>query len=90
MTPDENIPDSVRGTLQSMGEEKKGYGLAGRIIIFIIVAGLFSAVCAYFFVRFAIGAAMTAGASGGPAPLLPILFVWGLGIAVIAYLNFKK
>lgn len=90
MTPDENIPDTVRETLESMREEKKEYGLVGRIVIFIVVGGLFSAICAYFFVRLAIGAAMTAGASGGPAPLLPILFVWGLGIAVIAYLNFKK
>jgi hypothetical protein len=90
MTPNENIPDSVRGTLDSIREEKKGYGLVGRIIIFVVAGGLFSALCAYFFVRFAIGAAMTAGASGGPAPLFPILFVWGFGIAVIAYLNFKK
>jgi len=90
MNPGEDIPDSVRGTLDAMREEKKEYGLIGRIVIFVFAGGLFSAICAYFFVRFAIGAAMTAGASGGPAPLLPILFVWGLGMAAIAYLNFKK
>ncbi len=90
MPSQDDIPDSVRGTVEAMKRQPKGYGIVGRIVLFVSAGGLFTAFCAYFFVRFAIGASMTAGASGGPAPLLPILVLWGLGMAALGYLNFKN
>jgi len=92
MNPGDDVPESVRSTLDAMQKTKEvePYGLAGRLITFGVIAVVGSVVVFSFLGRYAIGAAMSAG--GGSHEVWPIvLFVgWILALVGIGSLVFKK
>ncbi|WP_069963061.1 hypothetical protein [Lacunisphaera limnophila] len=91
MSAEDDVPESVQSTLQAMaGKKEASYSLAGRVILFLVVAVVGSALAFGLFVRYAIGASMTAGAHGGGSALPMIIFLWLGGLVAAGVMIFKK
>jgi|JI9StandDraft_2_1071091.scaffolds.fasta_scaffold177320_3 hypothetical protein len=91
MHPEDEVPESVRSTLQAMQANKKeGYGLGGRIVLFVLVIGIGSALAFGIWIHFAMGRSMSAGGGGGGSLFGLVPFVWILGVVTATFLIFKK
>jgi hypothetical protein len=91
MSSENEIPNSVQSTLDAMrGKKKESYGLVGRVTFFLIVAVIGSAIAFGLWIRFGIGAAMTAGGGGGSSALPLILFIWLGGLIAAGVATFKR
>lgn len=72
------------------GEKKESYGLAGRIVMFVVVTGLGSALAYGLWISFAIHAGMSAGNGAGGLSLALIPLLWISGIVTASVMIFKK
>ena len=70
-------------------EEKNETGPWPSIVLFILLVGLSILVFGVLFVRYAIGASMSAGSGGGNGLVL-VLIGFIASLAVAAYISFKK
>lgn len=91
MRPDDEVPESVRSTLHAMQKyEKQGYGLGARIILFVLVIGIGSALAFGFWIHFAKGTSTIMRGDGGGSLVGLVPFVWILGAVTATFLIFRK
>jgi hypothetical protein len=91
MSPHNDTPDSRQESLESAPAEKRaGRDRTDRIIFFVIIVFIASGAAFGMWIRYGIGAAMTAGAGSGSSPVAMIGFLWAAVVVGSAVLLFRK
>lgn len=92
MSKEDDIPQSVKGTLEAMRGENKnaGYGLGGRLILFFSVTAIGTAIAFGIWIQSAVGVGMSAGSNAGGSALYLIPGAWLAGIIALGVLVFRK